>query len=256
VKTKHLTWAHAHALGTPRPAAAALCALVALAAAPAGAAAQQSGGESAAASPDAPAASPDAPALPSASGTEVEQPRDAELRIRESALRGGLVTVRGRLSSEAAGGRAVVEVRSDEDWREIGRPDTDADGRFSVTWRPSEAGTFGVRVRPAGEVRAAAAGATASGSVDVFRPGLASWFGPGFYGRRTACGQTMSPSIVGVAHKTLPCGTRVTFRYGKRTVEARVIDRGPFVGAREWDLTVALKRALGFGSGGIVYTTR
>jgi len=35
-----------------------------------------------------------------------------------------------------------------------------------------------------------------------------------------------------------------------------VIDRGPFVGAREWDLTVALKRALGFGSGGIVYTTR
>lgn len=249
MKTKHLTWARAHALGAPRPAAAALCTLVALAAAPAGAAAQQSGGESA-------AASPDASSLPGASGTEVEERRDAELRVREAALRGGLVTVRGRLSSEAAGGRAVVEVRADDDWREIGRPDTDADGRFSITWRPSEAGTFRVRVRPLGEARAAAAGATASESVTVFRPGLASWYGPGFYGRRTACGQTMSPSIVGVAHKTLPCGTRVTFRYGKRTVQARVIDRGPFVGAREWDLTVALKRALGFGSGGIVYTTR
>ncbi|MGI8440394.1 MAG: septal ring lytic transglycosylase RlpA family protein [Thermoleophilaceae bacterium] len=241
--------ARPHALGAPRPAAAALCTLVALAAAPAGAAAQQSGGESA-------AASPDASSLPGASGTEVEERRDAELRVRDAALRGGLVTVRGRLSSEAAGGRAVVEVRSDDDWREIGRPDTDADGRFSITWRPSEAGTFRVRVRPLGEARAAAAGATASESVTVFRPGLASWYGPGFYGRRTACGQTMSPSIVGVAHKTLPCGTRVTFRYGKRTVQARVIDRGPFVGAREWDLTVALKRALGFGSGGIVYTTR
>jgi rare lipoprotein A len=249
MKTKHLTWARAHALGAPRPAAAALCTLVALAAAPAGAAAQQSGGESA-------AASPDASSLPGASGTEVEERRDAELRVREAALRGGLVTVRGRLSSEAAGGRAVVEVRAEDDWREIGRPDTDADGRFSITWRPSEAGTFRVRVRPLGEARAAAAGATASESVTVFRPGLASWYGPGFYGRRTACGQTMSPSIVGVAHKTLPCGTRVTFRYGKRTVQARVIDRGPFVGAREWDLTVALKRALGFGSGGIVYTTR
>jgi len=244
VKTKHLTWARARALGAPRPTAAALCTLVALAAAPAGAAAQQPGGESAAANP----------AVSSPIG-ETER-RDAQLRVRESALRGGLVTVRGRLSSEAAGGRALVEVRSDEDWREIGRPDTDADGRFSLTWRPSEAGSFRVRVRPAGEARAAAAGATASEPVTVFRPGLASWYGPGFYGRRTACGQTMSPSIIGVAHKTLPCGTRVTFRYGERTVQARVIDRGPFVGSREWDLTVATKRALGFGSTGIVYTTR
>lgn len=243
MKTKHLTWACAHPSTAPRPVAAALCALVAMAAAPAGAAAQQSGGESAAASPAAPSAT-------------VEERRDAQLRVRESALRGALVTVRGRLSSEAAGGRAVVEVRSDDDWREIARPETGADGRFRITWRPSEVGRFGVRVRPAGEARAATAGATASEAVSVFRPGLASWYGPGFYGRRTACGQTMSPSIVGVAHKRLPCGTKVTFRYGDRTVVARVIDRGPFVGAREWDLTVALKRALGFGSTGTVYTTR
>jgi len=61
---------------------------------------------------------------------------------------------------------------------------------------------------------------------------------------------------VGVAHKSLPCGTKVTFRYGGRSVAARVIDRGPYVGGREWDLTAALKQKLGFPSTGTVLTTR
>jgi rare lipoprotein A len=92
--------------------------------------------------------------------------------------------------------------------------------------------------------------------VNVYRPGHASWYGPGFYGRRTACGQIITGRILGVAHKTLPCGTRVTFRYGRRTVTAKVIDRGPFVAGREWDLTVATKRRLGFPSTGTVWSTR
>ncbi len=68
-----------------------------------------------------------------------------------------------------------------------------------------------------------------------------SWYGPGFYGSGTACGQTYSRTILGVAHKTLPCGTRVTLRNpaNGRSITVRVIDRGPYVDGRIWDLSFA-----------------
>jgi hypothetical protein len=68
-----------------------------------------------------------------------------------------------------------------------------------------------------------------------------SWYGPGFYGSGTACGQTYTRTILGVAHKTLPCGTRVTLRNPKngRSITVRVIDRGPYVAGRMWDLSRA-----------------
>ena len=55
-----------------------------------------------------------------------------------------------------------------------------------------------------------------------------TWYGPGFYGNRTACGQTYTREIIGVAHKTLPCGTMVQFRWNGITATAPVIDRGPY----------------------------
>ncbi len=61
---------------------------------------------------------------------------------------------------------------------------------------------------------------------------------------------------MGVANKTLPCGSQVTLRYGDRTLSVRVIDRGPYVAGREFDLTEATKRALGFGDTGEVWSTR
>ena len=66
-----------------------------------------------------------------------------------------------------------------------------------------------------------------------------SWYGPGFYGRRTACGYAMTTSLVGVAHRTLPCGTKVTFRNpgNGRLVTMPVVDRGPYVAGRQFDLT-------------------
>lgn len=69
--------------------------------------------------------------------------------------------------------------------------------------------------------------------------GNVSWYGPGFYGRRTACGLALTTSLVGVAHKTLPCGTRITFRNpaNGRTVTMPVVDRGPYAAGRQWDLT-------------------
>jgi len=78
------------------------------------------------------------------------------------------------------------------------------------------------------------------------RDGNVSWYGPGFYGKRTACGLAMTESLVGVAHKTLPCGTKVTFRNpaNGKTVTTRVVDRGPYVTGRQWDLTGGLCLAL------------
>lgn len=74
---------------------------------------------------------------------------------------------------------------------------------------------------------------------------LASWYGPGFYGNRTACGLTFTPETFGVAHLTLPCGTRVTLTSpAGRTVTVPVIDRGPYVAGRTLDLSFATKSAL------------
>ena len=88
---------------------------------------------------------------------------------------------------------------------------------------------------------APAAALPATGAVTV----RASYYGPGFYGRRTACGLTMTTELQGVAHRTLPCGTAVTLRYGGATVTVPVVDRGPYNYSREFDLTYATKLALG-----------
>jgi rare lipoprotein A (peptidoglycan hydrolase) len=66
-----------------------------------------------------------------------------------------------------------------------------------------------------------------------------SWYGPGLYGNGTACGQTLTKALVGVAHRSLPCGTLVTFRYNGVTLTVPVIDRGPYVSGRTWDLSYA-----------------
>jgi rare lipoprotein A (peptidoglycan hydrolase) len=71
-----------------------------------------------------------------------------------------------------------------------------------------------------------------------------SWYGPGFYGHGTACGPTLTKTLMGVAHRTLPCGTVVTFRYKGKTVTVKVVDRGPYVAGRTWDLTKATCAAL------------
>jgi rare lipoprotein A (peptidoglycan hydrolase) len=74
-----------------------------------------------------------------------------------------------------------------------------------------------------------------------------SWYGPGFIGQHTACGQVLTRSLVGVAHRTLPCGTLVTFRNpaNGRSVTAPVVDRGPYVSGRIWDMSWGLCKALG-----------
>ncbi len=100
----------------------------------------------------------------------------------------------------------------------------------------------------------AAAPTTASGEEMAFGPTRyagASWYGPGLWGRSTACGEVLRPTTIGVAHKTLPCGTMVRFTYEGRTVMAPVIDRGPYIKGRAWDLTAAASEALGLEETGV-----
>ncbi len=86
--------------------------------------------------------------------------------------------------------------------------------------------------------------------------GLASWYGPGFYGNALGCGGRLSPGTIGVAHKSLPCGTLVTLRHRRRTIRVRVIDRGPYAAGRTYDLTEATKDRLHFPSTGLVWSSR
>lgn len=98
--------------------------------------------------------------------------------------------------------------------------------------------------RPAPVIAAAPPTTTVSGSW-TYDPDV-SWYGPGFYGQRTACGLTLTTDLIGVANRTLPCGTIVTFRNPANgaVVSAPVVDRGPYVDARQWDLTGGLCVAL------------
>jgi Lytic transglycolase len=92
-------------------------------------------------------------------------------------------------------------------------------------------------------------------SFTPFRVAGASWYGgTTMWGRHTACGQVLRPSTIGVANKTLPCGTPVKFVWHGHSIVAPVIDRGPYIKGRAWDLTSAAAEDLEFeGVGQIRY---
>jgi len=87
--------------------------------------------------------------------------------------------------------------------------------------------------------------APAAPRVGVRGTAIATWFGPGFYGQTTACGQTLTPVLVGVANRRLACGTLVSVSYRRHRLTLPVIDRGPYANGADWDLTAEAARALG-----------
>ena len=152
------------------------------------------------------------------------------------------------VAGDAAAGRTVVlQRRGHRGWRTIDR---------TMPTPPATTACATGPARPPARGSASASPARHAtrslGRLNAYRRTSASWYGPGLYGNHLACGGRLSDSVRGVAHKSLPCGTRVVLRKGDRIVRARVVDRGPFVAGREFDLTPAVKRALGFGSTGTV----
>jgi rare lipoprotein A (peptidoglycan hydrolase) len=81
----------------------------------------------------------------------------------------------------------------------------------------------------------------------------ATWYGPGLYGNGTACGETLRPHTIGVAHRTLPCGTTVKLSYHGHTLVTKVIDRGPYTKGNDFDLTNGARLELGFEGVGTVH---
>ncbi|MDO8185454.1 septal ring lytic transglycosylase RlpA family protein [Conexibacter sp. JD483] len=173
-------------------------------------------------------------------------------RSSHDAAVGGGVHVRGVLFPRKRGSHVTVEGHLGGRWTAVGRAVTRADGHFAARVTSPRLGGVQLRVRSAG-TRANLATKAAAGSVKGFRASTASWYG--IYGGPLACGGSLGYSQLGVAHKSLPCGTKVTIRYHGRQVTVPVIDRGPYVGGREWDLTGATARALGFDGVGTIWTT-
>jgi rare lipoprotein A len=136
-------------------------------------------------------------------------------------------------------------------WRTLARARTGAHGRFRVSYSPRRLGSAWVRLRFAGDASERPSHRRL-GKLNVYRLAEASWYGGG---GSLACGGALTSSTMGVANKTLPCGTLVTLRYGDRTVRVPVVDRGPYVAGREFDLTEATKDALGFDGVGQVWST-
>jgi len=142
-------------------------------------------------------------------------------------------------------GKVLLTARLDGKGRSIriGSARADEQGDFRFSWKPPKAGRFHVQIAPSGAAQAAST--PARGSLSVYRRQKATWFGPGWYGSRTACGQKLTKSMLGVAHRTLPCGTRVEFFLRGRRITVPVIDRGPYANGAVWDLTVAAMKRLG-----------
>jgi hypothetical protein len=182
------------------------------------------------------------------------------LRVRWLALNvleGRPATVAGTLlgDSRSAGlaGRIVtLQTLGSHGWSALARARTAAGGRFRLRYVPRRIGTERVRLRFAGDAHDLGTH-RGLGPLNVYRLAGASWYGGG---GGLACGGSLTSATMGVASKTLPCGTLVTLRYGGRSVRVPVVDRGPYVAGREFDLTEAAKQALGFGDTGEVWSTR
>jgi rare lipoprotein A len=176
-----------------------------------------------------------------------------ELRRRSMEVLGGqAVSVRGTLLAGVGGRKVLLEGRRRGAWHVVGSSRTGSHGGFRIRYRPGNAagrpGGEQLRVRFRGD-RINTGALARAGRVTQFDETVASWYDDA---GTTACGFHAG---LGVANKSLPCGTRVTFRYGGHTVTAIVDDRGPFVGGREWDLNQNTAGALGFAGVATVWST-
>jgi rare lipoprotein A len=173
-----------------------------------------------------------------------------KIKAQRHALVGKTVRISGTVKPAASGQQVVIRVPGPDEVTKTGNG-----GKFSVSWTPNGPGEYRVQGSAAG-TEATTGSESKAVKVTIYRKAEASWYGPGLYGNGVACGGTLTPSTLGVAHKSLPCGTKLTLRYHGKSVQVEVIDRGPYVGNREFDLTAATKQRLGFPSTGTVLASK
>ncbi len=187
--------------------------------------------------------------LDPASGTEtVSDTRTVKVRAKltlnlspDHVMSSRTVTAYGQLTP-GAGRYVAVQQKRDGRWRTLGTA-YERDGRYAFRFEANRIGARRIRAVFKGDARNI--GVATTEGLRVYNPARATWYGPGFWGNRTACGQTLRSDTVGVAHRWLPCGAEVSVLYHGRTILLKVIDRGPYSHA-DWDLTQRAAERLGF----------
>jgi hypothetical protein len=166
------------------------------------------------------------------------------LTVTPGALVGKVVKIHGELPGAAGGAVRVERQDADGTWEAIGRAGADDSGAFTVTWTADASGRYPLRAVPdVANATLAASSDALTGTATIYRRTRATWYG--MFGRTTACGVRLSRTTMGLAHKTLPCGTMVAVYLDGRTIEVPVIDRGPYAKGVAIDLTWAAAQALG-----------
>jgi rare lipoprotein A len=185
------------------------------------------------------------------------QPKRAQAHLSlhlsgHTVLSGNGVAVHGKV--RPSGRHRVKVVFSGPDAKVLGTT-TRANGTFALRWSPDGIGNYAVHAFGVHDRRTRGSASKAR-RLTSYRQAGASYYGPGLYGNGVACGGTLMPGTMGVANKTLPCGTKVKLRYHGHAVTVPVIDRGPYVAGRDYDLTEAVKDRLGFPGVGTVLANR
>jgi hypothetical protein len=190
------------------------------------------------------------------------------LSVAAAGTQGHPLTLSG--DAPAADDGQVIDLqssRSGQDrWSQVATATIGSNGTFAARWTPGANGQLDLRAVLAPQVTSddatsasGASGLTSGGSaaaatsepgtstltIPIFKNSVATLYGPGFWGHRTACGERLTRATLGVASRTLKCGTEVAVLYRGHELTVPVIDRGPFANGASWDLTMATAKALG-----------
>jgi rare lipoprotein A (peptidoglycan hydrolase) len=183
------------------------------------------------------------------------------IATQASALLSNGLRFSGSVPSQYAGQTIEIERSGHETnwaWAPTVQAQVGSDGTFSAIWQTNHIGQFAIRAVLATNRQTGQNGGS-SASVDwptvtvtVYRPSIATWYGgKSVWGSSTACGEVLHRDTLGVANRTLPCGTKVALYYRGKTLIVPVIDRGPYANGADWDLTEATAQLLSMKAQGI-----
>jgi rare lipoprotein A (peptidoglycan hydrolase) len=188
------------------------------------------------------------------SGGVSANPNAPFLRVTGGVLINSEVKVTGRVSDVSDGSLVDVQARlPGKAWTRVASGRSHDHGTFAATWTTTHIGKYTLRAVP----RNAASASATDGSTPPVASSIvhfknrATWFGPEDNGTQTACGVKLTDTVLGVAHKSLPCGTQVSILFRGKRITVPVIDRGPYRDGVTWDLTIATSEALGFTDVGL-----
>lgn len=179
-----------------------------------------------------------------------------------SGFQGRTITFSGSVPVSDAGYTVVIQYTTSANpghWVRATSATANSSGDFLASWTANVSGklSFTAVLLAANSAAAGSTGGTTASqgqtsglststfTVTIFKSAIATFYGPGLWGHRTACGERLRKNTIGIASRTLKCGTDVTVYYRGREMTVPVIDRGPFANHATWDLTQATAQALG-----------